>query len=223
MSVEPSARPGPPTRYGVVVPVKRLAAAKSRLAPLGDDVRRELVGAFVTDTVSALLDTPCVARVLVVTDEVVLATWLAGLGVAAIPDASSHDLNETLAQGAAELLRRDGGLRPAAVCADLPALRPEELSDVLATVERDRAAFVADAAGVGTTLYTAPDLAAFEPRFGFRSREAHLAAGAVELDTTSAPSLARDVDTPEDLRSAVELGVGNRTAFVLTALGLDRR
>jgi 2-phospho-L-lactate guanylyltransferase len=206
----------------VVVPVKRLVTAKSRLASLGDDVRRELVGAFVTDTVSALLDTPCVARVLVVTDEVALAGWLAGLGVAAIPDASSDDLNETLVQGAAELLRRDPGLRPAAVCADLPALRPEELSEVLATVPPDRVAFVADAAGVGTTLYTSPALESFQPQFGFRSREAHHRAGAVELDTTSAPSLARDVDTPDDLRSALELGVGNRTSFVLTTVGLDR-
>jgi 2-phospho-L-lactate/phosphoenolpyruvate guanylyltransferase len=218
-----STRPGPPARYGVVVPVKRLAAAKSRLASLGDDVRRELVGAFVTDTVSALLDTSCVGRVLVVTDEVALATWLTGLGVAAIPDARSDDLNATLVQGVAELLRRDPDLRPAAVCADLPALRPEELSGVLATVEPDRAAFVADAAGVGTTFYTAPDLETFEPRFGSRSREAHLAAGAVELDTTAAPSLARDVDTPDDLRAALELGVGNRTSFVLTTVGLDRR
>jgi len=56
VTVEPSSRPGPLARYGVVVPVKRLAAAKSRLASLGDDVRRELVGAFVTDTVSALLE-----------------------------------------------------------------------------------------------------------------------------------------------------------------------
>ena len=203
MSVVPSPRLEPPGRYGVVVPVKRLATAKSRLASLGDDVRRELVGAFVTD-------------------EVALASWLTGLGVVAIPDARSDDLNETLVQGAAELLRRDPGLRPAAVCADLPALRPEELSEVLATVEPERAAFVADAAGVGTTLYTAPDLETFEPRFGSRSREAHLAGGAVELDTTAAPSLARDVDTPDDLRAALELGVGNRTSFVLTTVGLDR-
>lgn len=208
-------------RYGVVVPVKRLVAAKSRLASLGDDVRRELVGAFVADTVSALLDTSYVARVLVVTDEAALASWLSGLGVAAIPDASSEDLNETLAQGAAELLRLEPGLRPAAICADLPALRPEQLSEVLVTVQPDRAAFVADAAGIGTTFYTAPDRETFRPRFGFRSREAHLDAGAVELDTTAAPSLARDVDTPDDLRAAVALGVGNRTAFVLTAAGLQ--
>lgn len=222
MTIAPSTRSAPPARYGVVVPVKRLAVAKSRLASLGDDVRRELVGAFVTDTVSALLDTSCVGRVLVVTDEVRLASWLGGLGVDAIPDARSDDLNETLVQGAAELLRRDTGLRPAAVCADLPALRPEELAAVLATVRPDRAAFVADAAGIGTTLYTAPDLERFRPQFGFRSREAHLAAGATELDTTAAASLARDVDTPEDLRAAIDLGVGNRTSFVLTSVGLDR-
>jgi 2-phospho-L-lactate guanylyltransferase len=223
VSAEPSPRFAEPVQYGVVVPVKRLSAGKSRLSGLGDDVRRELVGAFVTDTVSALLDTASVARVLVVTDEASLAGWLAGLGVDAVPDARSEDLNANLVQGAAELLRRSPGLRPAAVCADLPALRPDELSAVLATVAPDRAAFVADAAGVGTTLYTAPHLEAFDPRFGFRSREAHLDAGAVELDTTAAPSVSRDVDTPEDLRAALDLGVGNRTSFVLTAAGLHQR
>lgn len=222
MSLEASPASGPPTRHGVVVPVKRLAAAKSRLASLGDDVRRELVAAFLTDTVSALLDTSCVARVLVVTDDAALAGWLRGLGVEAIPDGSAEDLNDTLVQGMAELLRREPGLRPTAVCADLPALRPEQLSEVLATVQPERAAFVADAAGMGTTMYTAPDLARFAPRFGFRSREAHLDDGALELDTTEAPSLARDVDTPEDLRAALALGVGHRTGFVVQAVGLAR-
>ena len=222
MTIEPASAPGAPVRHGVVVPVKRLAAAKSRLASLGDDVRRELVAAFLGDTVSALLDTSCIARLLVVTDDVSLADWLRGLGVEAIPDGSADDLNDSLVQGMAELLRREPGLRPTAVCADLPALRPEQLSEVLATVEPERAAFAADAAGVGTTLYTAPDLARFAPRFGVRSRAAHLDAGAVELDTTRAPSVARDVDTPDDLRAALELGVGHRTGFVVRSVGLAR-
>jgi 2-phospho-L-lactate/phosphoenolpyruvate guanylyltransferase len=206
--------------FGVVVPVKPAAVAKSRLGPLGDHARRELVGAFAVDTVLAALECPLVARVLVVTDEVPLALAFRELGVQAVPDGESGSLNASLRQGAAELVRQSPGLRLVALCADLPALRAEELAAALAATDPDRAAFVADSAGVGTTLYTAPSLEAFEPQFGARSCEAHLASGAVEVRVPGIDSLRRDVDTPEDLRTATELGVGSRTSWVVTSLRL---
>ncbi len=207
-------------RFAVVVPVKPVARAKSRLASLGDAARRELVAAFAADTVAAALQCPAVGLVLVVTDEVPLARAFDDLGVLTVPD--SGELNETLAQGAAEALRRAPHLRPVALCADLPALRTEDLDAALAAAPDDVPSFVADAAGIGTTLYTAPDLARFVPRFGPASRAAHLAAGAVELPAGTAGSLRHDVDTPEDLEAARALGLGPRTAWALTVLGLDR-
>lgn len=132
--------------YGVVVPVKRPAIAKSRLAELGDVVRRELCEAFAADTLAAVTECVAVARVVVVTDDAHLATDLADLGVQLIPDATD-DLNESLRQGAAELVRQDASLRLAAVFADLPALRPAELALALDQAPADRMAFVADAQG----------------------------------------------------------------------------
>ncbi len=212
-----------PVRFGVVVPVKPFAVAKSRLSELGDDVRRDLVGAFAVDTVTAALDCPEVAAVLVVTDEVALAGSLRELGVAVIPDGLAGQLNGSLVQGAAELLRLHPGLRPVAICGDLPALRADELGEALALVgthAAGTAAYVPDAAGIGTTLYTAPDLAGFDPRFGAASRAAHRAAGAVELPVPAGSSVRRDVDTPEDLDDALRLGVGARTNLVATLTGL---
>jgi len=207
--------------FGVVVPVKRAAVAKSRLQPLGDTARRELVGAFAVDTVLAALESPLVDRVLVVTDDVVLARSMQELGVPAVPDGESGSLNATLAQGAAELVRQRPGLRPVALCADLPALRPRDLTTALAvTADRTTPAFTADAAGVGTSMYVAPSLASFDPRFGAGSREVHLAHGAVEVALQDIDSLRRDVDTPADLRAAADLGVGSRTAWVITSLRL---
>ena len=52
-------------RFAVLVPVKPPAFAKSRLADLGDDTRRELATAFAVDTVNAALASPGVDRVLV--------------------------------------------------------------------------------------------------------------------------------------------------------------
>jgi 2-phospho-L-lactate guanylyltransferase len=44
------------------------------------------------------------------------------------------------------------------------------------------------------------------------SRSRHAAGGAVELDLDGIPGLRRDVDTPDDLRGAVALGLGPRSA-----------
>jgi len=199
--------------YGVVVPLKRLDVAKSRLSALPADVRHDLVAAFLADTLAAVQECRSVGRVLVVTDDVPLALALRDEGTDAIPDGAAGDLNASLVQGAAELLRTRPGLRPVALCADLPCLRAAHLDAALTSAPEDAPAFVADAAGVGTTLYTAPSLDRFRPGFGDRSRAGHLAAGARELD--AAATLRRDVDTPEDLEAARALGVGPRTALAL--------
>lgn len=209
---EPLARPRP--SYGVVVPVKPTRVAKSRLAALGGEVRRELVTAFALDTVTAASECASVRGVLVVTDDSDLGRAVRELGLAAIPDGSSGDLNASLVQGAAELVRRFPGVAPVALCGDLPCLRADELREVLDGVPA-RPAFVPDAAATGTTLYAAADLDGFSPLFGADSGARHRAAGATEL-TDAGPSVRRDVDTPADLQAALALGVGSRTSYVVT-------
>jgi len=207
-------------RFAVLVPVKPPAFAKSRLADLGDDTRRELAAAFAVDTISAALASPGVDRVLVVTDDVALARGLSDLGVDVIPDGTTDDLNETLRLAAAEMHRRDPALRLVALCADLPALRPEELAAALAAAPREGMAFVADAEGEGTTAVVASGPDTFRPRFGPASRRSHLAAGAHEIVGIDVPTLRRDVDDRADLAKAVALGVGSRTSLVTTLRGL---
>jgi 2-phospho-L-lactate guanylyltransferase len=207
-------------RFAVLVPVKPPAFAKSRLADLGDDTRRELAAAFAVDTVSAALASPGVDRVLVVTDDVALARGLSDLGADVIPDGTTDDLNETLRLAAAEMNRRDPALRLVALCADLPALRPEELAAALVAAPREGMAFVADAEGEGTTAVVASAPDTFRPRFGHASRRQHLAAGAHEIVGIDVPTLRRDVDDRADLAEAVALGVGSRTSLVTTLRGL---
>ena len=207
-----------PPRFGLLVPVKAPAVAKSRLAPLGHDARVELARAFALDTVSAALATPAVGCVLAVTDDHLLAAALHEAGAGVLPDGVAGDLNGTLQQAAAELGRRFPELRPAALCADLPALRPEDLDAALRAVPPSTSALVPDADGVGTTLLVAAAGETLRPAFGTGSREAHRACGAVELD--GALSLRRDVDTPADLDVALALGVGPCTSLAVTLLGL---
>jgi 2-phospho-L-lactate guanylyltransferase len=209
-------------RFAVLVPVKPPAFAKSRLRDLGDQARRDLATAFAVDTVSAAVACPVVDRVLVVTDDHELARGLADLGVEVLPDGTSDDLNGTLRLAAAEMARRRPDLHLVALCADLPALRPDELTLALSAAQGSGMAFVADADGVGTTAVVAADLDAFRPAFGPGSRQRHLDAGAREVEGVDVPSLRRDVDDRDSLAEAVRLGVGPRTSFVVTRLGIGR-
>lgn len=200
-------------RYAVLVPVKPPATAKSRLAGLPDDVRRNLAAAFAEDTVAAALATDGVERVLVVTDDARFARHLeTALGCEAVPDGVSGDLNATLVQAAREATRRWPDLHPVALCADLPALRPGELRSALEAWQREDPAFVADREGTGTTLYAAR-IESFAPRFGPASMTGHAASGAREI-RGELSSLRQDVDDVGDLGRAMVLGVGPRTAEV---------
>lgn len=196
--------------YVVLLPVKPPARGKSRLE--GDPVRRRtLAAAFALDTARACLAASSVTAVLAVTDDARFAGELRAAGCEAIPDGVAGDLNESLRQAAAEAQRRWPDATPVAVCADLPALHPEDLDAALSSAAG--AAFVADQDEVGTTLYTAP-YDVFFPRFGHRSRQAHLDTGAREI-AGDLPSLRRDVDDADALAAATALGLGAHTRLAI--------
>lgn len=204
--------------YVVVVPVKPPAHGKSRMTGLDDRQRRALARAFALDTVHACLAAEHVAAVLVATDDARFSREFAALGCVTIPDGDTNDLNAALRQAVAEARRRFPHLTPVALCADLPALRADELTRALSEVVPGGPSFVPDAEGVGTTLYTAP-YDAFAPQFGLDSRQAHRASGGVEIGQDLV-SLRRDVDDLHDLRDALVLGLGPQTAALMTDLDL---
>ena len=230
-------------RFGwtVLLPVKVLAQAKSRLAALAGERRLELALALASDTVSAVVACPEVARVVVVTTDPVAGPRLSSLGALIVPEArpvaggrdsrqsawpspdgSQHLLNAALLRGAAVAARRWPGTGLAALTADLPALRPAELADALrAAADAAGPVFVPDAAGVGTTMYAVATAGQFRPMYGGASRARHAAGGAAELVLGGIAGLRQDVDTPDDLRAAVALGVGPRTAGVAAELLAD--
>jgi 2-phospho-L-lactate guanylyltransferase len=204
-----------PITWSVLMPVKVLAQAKSRLAELTGPRRAEFALALACDTVTAVLGSvkpgPA-ARVIVITDDQVAAVALAALGALIIPDEPRAGLNAALRHGAGYAAARWPRSGTAALSADLPALRPAELGRALTAAAAWPTAFVADAAGDGTTLYTAAPGAAFQPAFGLASRARHAAGGAAELALDGIPGLRRDVDTPADLRGAAGLGLGPYSA-----------
>lgn len=190
----------------VVLPVKRLHVAKSRLRGALPGVPHEALAlALALDTAAAALAAPPVAEVVAVTDDPAVGRALARLGARVVPDDPRDGLNAAFAHGATAA----GAGRPvAALAADLPALRPEELAAALSAA-RARS-FVADTPGTGTVLLAAPPDTALDPRFGTDSADAHRRSGALPL-TEPWPTLRRDVDTAADLAAATLLGLGPRT------------
>jgi 2-phospho-L-lactate/phosphoenolpyruvate guanylyltransferase len=201
-----------PASWSVIVPVKRPEVAKTRLADLAGSRRPAIARAFAADTVAAALACPEVAEVVVVTDDVQTAEAVTAMGAMVVDDAPDAGLNAALRHGAEVARARRPGAPTAALSADLPALRPDELATALRAAAAHPAAFVADVAGIGTTLYAVTGGTPFRPRFGGRSRATHRAAGAVEVALAQIPSVRRDVDDPVDLWDALRLGVGPRTA-----------
>ena len=217
-----------PVAWSVVIPVKVLAQAKSRLAGLADADRKAVALAMAADTVAAAVACQAVGDVVVVSDDAAIRAEAESLGADVIADRPSAGLNEALSVGAEYAAASWPGRGLAALTADLPALSSPELSAALAAASVASQAFVADAAGSGTTLYTAMPGAAFTPRFGPRSRMRHRRAGAVEIDLPGIPGLRCDVDTLADLHSAARIGLGARTRSASESIRLasarsDRR
>lgn len=195
----------------MLVPVKALAVAKTRLrGAVGDERHESLVLAMARDTVSAALHA---AEVVVVTADPAVAAAVATLGARRVPEPAAGGLNAALTHAAS--LVNSTGRRIAALLADLPALRPDELAEALAALESG-GGFIADEAGTGTVLLAAPPGAALRPRFGPGSAAAHARAGISRIDGDW-PTLRHDVDTAADLAAAVRLGVGPHTTAMLAA------
>ncbi|MEV5836083.1 2-phospho-L-lactate guanylyltransferase [Nocardia sp. NPDC052112] len=211
-----------------VIAVKSLDQAKSRLADrLRPEHRARLVLAMLADTVSAAVAVPRIASVTVVTPDPVVAERARRLGAVVHPeprreaiDTTDPDgLNTALTDAATALRHRHGPVELLALQADLPALRPDELSGMLTTAPIGVRSIVVDHAGSGTAALVVRDTtAALDPRFGPSSARRHIAAGAVDLHGDW-PGLRLDVDTADDLDRAIELGAGVSTGAVLHDIG----
>jgi 2-phospho-L-lactate guanylyltransferase len=207
-----------PLAFTAIVPVRSFRTGKGRLS---DDpaVRARFARAFALDTVGTVLATPSVERLLVVTDDDEVADLVrsAGATVVADPPAPDGGLNRALAAGAAEAARERPDGAVVALVADLVALTPAALDDVLQRAAAVPRAFVPDHAGTGTTMLTSVDPSALAPAFGPGSAAAHEASGAVRLGEV-APVARLDCDTPDDLAAAMALGLAPHTRALAATL-----
>src|SRR3982751_5467591 len=196
----------------LVIAVKRLAAAKTRLAPVFSAATREaVVLAMMVDTIRAALAVPALRSVTVVTPDQVAADTARQLGAQALtdptPDGHRNPLNNAIA--AAEAAVRESTPNIIALQGDLPALQPQELAEAIAAARSYPRSFVGARHGTGTSALFAFGVG-LDPQFGPDSAQRHRHSGAIEL-TGAWPGLRCDIDTPDDLLVARRLGVGTAT------------
>jgi 2-phospho-L-lactate/phosphoenolpyruvate guanylyltransferase len=205
---------------GLIIAVKRLAVAKTRLAPVfSAQTRERVVLAMLLDTIAAAAAAPSLRGITVVTPDDVAADAARQLGadVLADPTPASHPdplNNAILAAESAITSAPDSPPNIVVLQGDLPALQPQELTQAIAAARAHRRSFVADRHGSGTAALFAFG-GPLEPAFGTDSARRHRSSGAVEL-TGPWPGLRCDIDTPDDLQAARRLGVGAATAQAIT-------
>ena len=209
---------------GLIVAVKRLAAAKTRLAPVFSAATREkVVLAMLVDTLTAAARVGSVSRMTVITPDDVAAAAAAELGADVLsdptPDGHSDPLNNAIA--AAERVVSESASNIVVLQGDLPALQTQELTEAIAAARHHERSFVADRLGTGTAALCAFGTT-LDPRFGSDSSARHRRSGAIEL-TGAWPGLRCDIDTPDDLAVARRLGIGPATSRAVGAPSHQRR
>jgi 2-phospho-L-lactate guanylyltransferase len=203
---------------GLIVAVKRLAVAKTRLAPIFSTRTREaVVLAMLIDTLSAAAAVESLHSITVITPDDAAAAAAAELGanVLADPTPVGHPDSLNNAITVAEQLVAESVRNLVVLQGDLPALQTRELAEAIAAARHHPRSFVADRLGTGTTALCAFGVA-LQPEFGPDSSARHRRSGAMEL-TGAWPGLRCDIDTPDDLAVARRLGVGPATARALAA------
>jgi coenzyme F420-0:L-glutamate ligase/coenzyme F420-1:gamma-L-glutamate ligase len=203
-----------------VVPVKSLAASKSRLLPrLGRAGVERLAIAMLGDVVEALRAARGIGRVAVATPDPEVARAAREAGAEALLRDDSG-LNAAIEAAGAELAAgpADGLL---VVLGDVAGVRAGEIEALLAALDGPGVALAPSRDGGTSALLRVPRHA-IPAGFGPGSAKVHrdLAARAgVPFRELALPSLAIDVDSPEDLEALRRAGAaGPRTRALLEAL-----
>ena len=202
----------------LLVPVKPLALAKQRLAPLlTAEERQRLAHRLLEQTLRRWKELPASATQgtqLAVLTRCPLATQVAhSMGVPVVQEAdplltpgpAQHQpLNMALQQALSQpLLQQATGML--VLPTDLPQLHPQELATLLEATQNHPVVVAPCHMGTGTNaLYQQPP-GLFGPQFGPQSFALHWALAQQRLPTgqapyrlTGLPGLAHDLDTPED-------------------------
>lgn len=207
-----------------IVPVKALTIAKSRLANiLSQAERRLLVQTMLADVLHALVATPAITRIGVISADVDVLEQARRAGADMLADQHA-ELNAALTQAAHHYVA--SGARGVLVLpADLPLVTPAALAQVITTAGADGAAIAPARDGGTNALLVQPPLA-LPFRFGPGSLAQHRAAAQAHhlpLREVHHAGLALDVDWPDDLLLLAERAGATATQQLLRELCVSER
>ena len=218
-----------PTERGrtyAILPVKRFAEAKARLADdLSAGTRRALTESMVTDVLMALRRTKAIDEVLVVTSEPTAEAIGHGYGATVIADPVEEGQSAAALIGIEHAIER-GATRVLLVPGDCPALDPLQVTELLDRPAVGRSVtLVPDRHGTGTNalVLVPPDV--IVPVFGEDSRARHeqaAAAAGVPCAVEHVSTLLIDVDTGDDLVALRQLLADHRGGAAHTRGMLSR-
>ena len=185
----------------ILIPLKRLATDKQRLAPAATAVERERLMLSMLDHVAGAALTSGEGPVSLASSEPRAGALAASLGVGLVTD-GGLPWNEGLVH-ARELVGADalvGGVL--FLAGDLPLLEPGDVSE-LVTAAPARGVAIGRAHDGGTNALVVRPADALDPSFGApQSAAVHsrlAAAAGLEAVIVDRPGLALDVDTPDDV------------------------
>ena len=200
------------------MPVKALAQAKRRLAPvLPDAARRRLVLAMLEDVLAAVAEVRGIERVVVVTPDANAASLAAGRGATILPEPGAGELNAAVESGVAFALARGVG-QVLVLPADIPLATPAELSSLIGSRRSRPGVTLApsrDSNGTNALLLAPPD--AIAPCYGPGSYLQHMSqamARHIDVNVLHLAGSRRDIDEPADLAAVVGGGPAARYGFL---------
>jgi 2-phospho-L-lactate guanylyltransferase len=210
----------------ILIPVKNLSAAKQRLsAVLDQPARTELAQAMLHDVVSALAAWPRRPACALVTSDPFAIDLAEEYDFELIPDRTNP--GETGAIEMATRLCVARGIDSTLVIpADIPLIQASELEQILHHAPDDGSVLAPAADGRGTNAVFRRPANLFPLRFGNDSFKPHLAAAQATgkpCIVLQLPSLAVDVDNPEDLRQLLTHPGETRTQSLIRRWTLDGR
>ena len=188
-----------------IIPVRGLAAGKTRLAAMLSPAQRAALNAQLLErALSAVHEAEgTLARCLVASAGADALALARARGAHGLPEAHGTGLNAALARAAGHA-RELGAQTLLVLASDLPDVDGPALQRLAAAVPPGGAAIIEDKSGTGTNGLVLPARHAMPFAFGADSLARHRAAladsGLVHL-VWNDPALAFDLDTPEDWRA----------------------
>jgi 2-phospho-L-lactate guanylyltransferase len=188
----------------ILIPVKHLASAKQRLAPILDQTARtELAQAMLSDVLGTLDAWPHRPEVTLVTSDAFALELASQFHFSVTPD--NINRSETDAIETATHFCEERGIESTLVIpGDIPLIQIWELQKIIAAAPAEGAVLVPAADGRGTNAIWRRPAGLFPARFGndsFRAHQAAAQATGKPCVVLSLPGIALDIDNPSDLRT----------------------